>query len=379
MSTKELVEAITNPEKNVVSPVVFPTGLTLLDQLVGGGQRLGHQSGDIIRLIGDTQAGKTYLIMEHIAAAYHKFGAQKFKWLYDNAEGGFSFHNADELWQMPVDLGVNVVTSNTAEESYYRAVDFYANLKDDEFGIFALDSLDGLIGKNKLAKLEAEKTAFIEGTKLKKKGEQRTEVQSFMSGTYFPGIVPYLNSTSPTRKNALFLFVSQMRADPTATFGGLHASGGNAARFYTDTVLSIKKHKTLNEKDDVFKEDRAVGGVIDCVLSKTRTPRPERKLYYTTFFNSGLSEIDTCIDYVFGLRPRTDTFKTCGNIAGGEKLAKVLWKGKEMTRQALIKKAVADYSIVEELQELANKTWEKVESSISVMRPRKYRSIVDAK
>ncbi len=50
-----------------------------------------------------------------------------------------------------------------------------------------------------------------------------------------------------------------------------------------------------------------------------------------------------------------------------------------MTRQALIKKAVADYSIVEELQEMAVKTWDKVEDSISIVRPRKYRSIVDAK
>lgn len=379
MSTKELVDEIVAGSHEEASLVEFPTGLVLIDALVGGGRRMGHRSGDIVRIIGDTSAGKTYLIMEHIAAAYHKFG-DKFKWMYDNTEGGFSFdENAGDLWQLPIDLKKNIVNSDTPDESYYRAVDFYENLKPDEFGIFALDSLDGLIGKNKLAKLTADKESFIKGTKTKKKGEQRTEVQAFMSGTYFPGIVPYLNSTSLTRRNALFIFVSQLRADPTATFGnGLHASGGNAARFYPDTVLTITLAQPLMVRDEVFKEERKVGAVVDCVLSKTRTPRPERSLYYTVFFNSGLSEIDTCIDYVFGLRRHTDEFSTRCKIAGGEKRAKVIWENEEITRQALIKLAMKDEKVLFKLQDMAIETWNKVEASISVVRPRKYRDFGDA-
>ena len=368
---EKLVEAITTPEPKV-KPVTFPTGLTLLDSMVGGGLYGAHLAGDIIRVVGDTASGKTYLLMEHIAAAYHKFG-DKFKWLYDNAEGGFSFWNAADLWNLPVDAE-HIVKSDTVQESYFRAVKFYEDLADDEFGIFCLDSLDGLIGENTQKKVEIDKKIYLgEADKKAAKGMQRAEVQAYLSQTYFKGIVPYLNSSSPNRKNALFMFVSQLRAKNMTGIGSTKPkpSGGNAARFYPDTRIDLEMVTPITAKDDVFKQDRMVGAVTLCTLKKTRTPRPEREFFFSYFFNTGLSEIDTCLDYVYDLRKKTKDSKN-GKVTGGEQLAKVLWDKKEMTRAALIKLAIKDPLVLKQLKEMAYATWEKVESSIEIQRPKKY-------
>jgi len=350
--------------------VVFPSGLALMDSFIGGGLRQGHLAGDIVRIVGPSKVGKTYLVMETIAACYHKWG-DKFKWVLDCVEGGFSFWNAMDLWGLPI-KPENIITSNTPRESYYAIDKFYRELKDDEYGIAAMDSLDGFLGDQQLEKLAIE-IAVHEGTSKKKvPGQLRAEVPTYMSSTYFPMISKYLNSTSETKKNALFMFISQLRDNPAMPNAGKKPSGGNAAIFYPDTRIDLWRAQELTRKDDIFGEDRVVGSVVRAFLEKTRTPRPERHMYYTYWTGNGLQEIETNIDYIYGLRADVGQKMQWGQVKGGEKMAKVIWKDETVTRQKLIRMAEEDPKVDLELRKMAQEVWEKVEVSVASTRRRKY-------
>lgn len=353
----------------VREPIGFPTGLTLLDCLLGGDTHLGHRDGDIIRILGEKSTGKTFVLMETIAACYHKFG-DKFKWKIDCIEGGFSFWNAFELWGLPVSYD-NVITSTTPRESYHACMSFYDSLAEDEFGIFGMDSLDGFLGEQQLERLAAEK-AVLDGGDKKIPGELRAEVASYMSKTYFPAISKILNSTNPKHKNALFIFISQFRDNPDARFGGRKASGGNAAEFYPDTIIELNRKQDLTLKDSVFSDELVVGGVVRTVLKKVRNPAPDRHIYYSFWNRHGLLEIETCIDYLYHLRSDTGRESAWGSCVGGELRAKVNWEDQEMTRAALIKLAEEDPNVLRKLQQKTIETWRRVEESVSPKRRGKY-------
>jgi len=365
---KEQATQTTSPAKEIT----FPTGLVLLDSLIGGGLRQGFASGDVVRLLGESKAGKTYFIMEAIAAAYHKFPKGKFKWLYDNVEGGFSFWNVTDLLGLPYDRNVNFTKSNTPREAYHKYVRFYDELKDDEFGIVAMDSLDGFMGDYQLTQLAVEQGNILDGENKKMKGELRAEIASYMSKTFFPGLTAYTDTTSPAHKNVLFIFVSQLRDNPDAAFGGRKPSGGNAAWFYSDVVLDLVRKQPVIRKDSVFENEIEVGTIGRACLKKTRTPRPERHLYYTLWFDSGVQEIETNLDYVYGLRQDKGKKPDWGQCIGGEKMSPVYWNGKKMSREKLIRLAENDPKIEEKLKDMAAKTWEKVEASVASKRRKKY-------
>lgn len=361
-------------EKSSRLEVTFPTGLSLLDRLVGGGMHLGYLAGEVIRLVGGSKVGKTYMAMEAVAAAYHKFPKDKFKWHYDDAEGGFSFYNAPELWGLPIDEEVNLSKSGTPNESLAKALRFLRELKPDEFGIFILDSLDGLIGKHQQEVLVKEEAKLLDGASSKVPGEIRAEIAAYMSQKYFPGITEYLNKTSPNRRNAIFIFISQIRSKMDSPSGGTEPSGGFAPVFYSDTILDLKRKQPLIVKDSIFNEEREIGSVVRVNLTKTRTPRPERWLYFSYWFDSGLQEIETNIDYCFNLRTDAGRYTDQGKVIGGESMAKVEWKGETITRAKLIRLAEEDPIVSKEIQELACKRWEEVEASISTIgkRGKKY-------
>ena len=71
--------------------IYFQTGCRVLDLTVGGNKDiLGFPAGKFINIVGDKSAGKTFLSNEIIANAHYKYG-NKFKWVYDDCESGYSF------------------------------------------------------------------------------------------------------------------------------------------------------------------------------------------------------------------------------------------------------------------------------------------------
>ena len=78
-------------ETKKIKPIYFQCGCTLLDKVIGGNKGVfGVPAGKFINIVGDKSAGKTFLSNEFIAWAHYHFG-DKFKWVYDDCESGYSF------------------------------------------------------------------------------------------------------------------------------------------------------------------------------------------------------------------------------------------------------------------------------------------------
>ncbi len=395
--TKQISDTIKNKTiTEVESKDSFLTGSDLLDVLVGGGQRMGYPLGKIINIVGDKSSGKSFLLCELIAACHNKY-QKKFKYVYDDCESGFGF-DTEKLYGfqvMPTDKKERV-RSKTVEEAYCNVRDFFEKLKDNEFGIYGLDSLDGLTSEE-ADELADNRYKSYKNEKDFKQGSYKLGKPKYLSQEFFPQLADLIQ-----KKNGLLVVISQVRdnIDPMS-FEKFSRAGGKAMDFYGHTVLWLAQLNKFRRKGI------PVGIEIKARLTKSKTPRPYREVFLSLLFDYGIDNIGTNIDYLFDLR--TDT----GLL---EKDASAIWQGKEITKEnleqfyidnslvlekGLSKKAMYDKAI-EENKDLFEQTfgkklsrdelieyvetnglqkeltkrvvdkWEAIEASVQTLRPKKY-------
>ena len=302
-------------EQTEVEKYRFKTGSDLLDIVVGGGMGLGYPAGRIINLVGDKSAGKTFQACELVAAAVHAYG-KKVKWVYDDAESGFSF-DTKSLY------GIEIMPQNDADRVKSPTVEawscnvrkFISDLKSDELGIYILDSLDGLSSEETDGRVKDRQTAFEAGKKFDK-GSYQMGAAKFLSQEFFKTL-----SDEIERSNCLLVIVSQVRenVDPMS-FEKYSRSGGKALDFYAHTVVWLATRQKLKRKD------RVVGVLGRAKTTKSKTPRPFRECDFILYFDYGFDNIGANLDYLFDLRTPTGELK---------KDAKVQWEGKEVTVSGL--------------------------------------------
>jgi len=270
--------------------VYFSTGCEVLDMVVGGAADVyGFPSGKFINIVGDKSAGKTFLANEIIAAAYHRYGSKNFRWMYDDCESGYSFDTKSMY-------GVDIITkdstrSETIEQAFCNISDFAESLTKGQFGVYVLDSLDGL------SSIEAEKqaTARIKAHKANKEyneGSYNMGKPRYLSREFFPQLCSVIQD-----KNILVIIISQVRENiDMFSFEKYKRNGGKALDFYAHTVLWLATMKKIQKKG------RSVGVVVKAKVTKSKTPRPFRECLFSLLFDYGLDNIGTCLDFLFDLR-----------------------------------------------------------------------------
>jgi len=295
-SLKKINKAILTPKKKSRILHSIPTGSDLLDDLVGGGESKGYPAGRIVNFVGDKSSGKTFLALEIIAAAKQKY-KNKLKWVYDDCESGFSF-DTTKLYGfeiMPVDK-TQRIKSKTVEDAYCNVRNFFEDsIKDDEFGIYVIDSLDGLTSKE-MDKIADEQYKVFKGKiKDKEKGSYKMGKAKYLSDTFFPQLADVIET-----KNGLLIIISQVRCnlDPMS-FEKFSRAGGKAMDFYCHTVLWLANINKIKRKD------RPVGVTVKVKNNKSKTPRPYREAFLTIYFDYGLDNISTNIDFLFDFRTKT--------------------------------------------------------------------------
>ena len=281
----------------------IPTGADLLDILVGGGEGEGYRNGTIVNFVGDKSSGKTFLACEVIAAAKNMF-KDKLKWIYDDCESGFSF-DTTRLYGfeiMPTTISQRH-KSKTIEDAYCNVREFLEALKQGEFGIYVIDSLDGLDSREGKKIADDQFKAFKkakEGEKEEKiKGSYRMQKAKYLSDTFFPGLADLIE-----KKNALLIIISQVRynVDPMS-FEKFTRSGGKAMDFYCHTVLWLANiYKML-------KKNRAIGVRIKAKNTKSKTPRPYREVFLDVLFDYGIDNIGSSINFLYDLLTPTGMAK----------------------------------------------------------------------
>lgn len=257
--------------------------------MVMGGNKgvYGSPSGRFINIVGDKSAGKTFLSNEFIAWGYHNLG-KNFKWVYDDCESGYSF-DTKSLYGFDI-MPENPVHSTTVEEAFYNISKFAERLKGDQFGIYVLDSLDGLTSEEQDKRAE-ERIKCIENDK-EMKGTYGMGKAKYLSQEFFPQLCSVIED-----KNILVIIISQIRDNVDMfSFEKYARAGGKALDFYAHSVIWLATAKKIE------KSDTPVGVVVKAKTTKSKTPRPFRECLFSFLYDYGLDSIGTGVDYLFDLR-----------------------------------------------------------------------------
>ena len=267
----------------------FNTGNTLLDLVVGGAAGVyGYPSGKFINIVGDKSAGKTFLANEMIAFAYHNFDKKKFRWVYDDCEAGYSF---DSMSMYGFNILQDIKNSSTVEEAFVNISNFAESLKQDQFGIYVLDSLDGLTSDEQ-DEQAADRIKAVNSGKTYDKGSYGMGKPKYLSKEFFPQLCSVIQN-----KNILVVIISQVRENiQPFSFEKYTRSGGKAMDFYAHTVLWLATLKKINKKG------KPVGVVVKAKTTKSKTPRPFRDCQFSILFDYGVDNIGSNLDYLYELR-----------------------------------------------------------------------------
>ena len=276
----------------------FMTGCQLLDLVTGGEKNVfGIPAGRFINIVGDKSAGKTFLSNEIIASAYHKYSSKKFKWVYDDCESGYSF-DTESMYGFDI-MPENPIHSHTVEEAFCNINDFADKLKGDQFGIYVLDSLDGLTSQEQDDRAEERLKAF-HAEKNFDKGTYGMGKQKYLSQEFFPQLCSTIEN-----KNVLVIIISQIRENiDMFSFEKYSRSGGKAMDFYAHSVIWLATAKYI------IKKDRKVGVVVKAKTTKSKTPRPFRECFFSFLYDYGLDDIGSNVDYLFDLRTEKGELNT---------------------------------------------------------------------
>lgn len=312
--------------------IYFKTGCRLFDKVIGGNKDVyGVPAGRFINIVGDKSSGKTFLSNEFIANCHYEFG-DKFKWVYDDCESGYSF-DTEALYGfeiMPSDLN-DRVHSTTVEQAFYNIKKFSDKLKPDEFGIYVLDSLDGLTSEEQDKRAE-ERIKSIEEDK-EMKGTYGMGKAKYLSQEFFPQLCSTIED-----KNVLVIIISQIRDNVDMfSFEKYARAGGRALDFYAHSVIWIATCKKI------LKKDAPVGVVVKAKTTKSKTPRPFRECFFSFLYDYGLDSVGTNLDYLFDLR--TDK----GELNKKEKA--IQWNGDNSVDKKTLKEFLSEYELLEKFED----------------------------
>lgn len=406
-----------NIEEQGIPKIWIPSGSTLLDLQIGGGEGLGWPLGRFCNIVGDKSSGKTFVAVEGIAANYHGAGQvqkqysqlKRFRWCYDDGETGFTF-NTKKLYNFDIKgPGADLYTSGTVQEFSYNYGEFLASMEPGDYGIYVLDSLDGLSNDALEKRTEARQKKMKKG-EVFEEGSYNMDLAAFLSKEFFRTRI------SPTeKKNVLLIIVSQVRDKINAMFPTKTRGGGKALDFFCHSILWMAH---LNY---IMVGNRSIGAVTRVNNKKSKTPRPRRIVTFPFLFSHGIDDLGANIDFIHDLRTdkegvlkdkakkipvgKEETIETVKaflethdkleeylidkkNRTGRRAIAKtdaVEWIGKNkelsklydkefscIDRESLIEKAIEDPSIETTYREKTIEKWEEIEKKIIPKRRSKY-------
>lgn len=311
------------------------TGCLLLDLVVGGGEGLGFPFGRIVNLVGDKSSGKTFLANEIIASSYHRMGEENLAWNFDDGENGYTF-DSRTMYGMDI-KDENALTSKLVEDFDVNHRRFIRDL-DDRKGIYVLDSLDGLSDADKEDRGEKRLKAADKGESFEK-GTYGMATPKFLSQEFFR-----TQTSACEEARSLLIIVSQVREDINPrSFTKFKRSGGKALDFYAHTALWLATVKKIE------KAGRISGVVVKARTDKSKTPRPFRECVFTLYFDHGIDDIGSSLDFLFDLRNDDGKLNSGATVInwddpaeGGDVVAKNRTSVKKFLTENGIQKQVLD-------------------------------------
>jgi len=348
-------DAINEPKKKKEKKEIrLLTGNTIRDIILGGGNRvLGVKIGIVWNMIGEPSAGKTFEADELIAINKRIY-KDKLKFNFDNAEGGNEV-DCKKLYGIDI-ITENSLRSSTVEELNINIKKFLKTLKEDEIGIYVVDSLDALTSKEVEDRIKEREKAEAKG-KSYDSGSYMMGKQKYLKQEFFPEIKILIE-----KSNCLLIIISQQTEKIGITFGSKkERAGGKALRFFSHIESWAKEI----EKIRITKkgETRTIGVRNKTEFTRTRNERPFRNHYNTIYFDYGISDIDSNLDFLFNLLTDGGKDKTNFNVEFDNNVFK--------SKKELIT-YIEDKNLEDTLREMVIEKWEAIEESVKIYRKRKY-------
>lgn len=290
MAAKKKEEVVEEPRMRM--------GSDLLDLLVGGDKGVyGLPYGVILNIIGDRQSGKSFDKNEILACNYWLL-QDKLEYFSDDCESGDTF-DTKRLYGIDLHpeirrIGTKVVEDSATVEEMDAKVSLFLNAKKkDTFGIYAIDSLDGLADSNRITKESKRVGQLTSGNDVQDDGDYGAQIAKFLSQDFFRVKHKKLEDSKVS-----LIIVSQIRDKMNASTYGVkwQVSCGKALEFYSHTRIFLKTICPIK------KGDRVVGAYVEASTVKSKTPRPYRQVCYSVYFDYGIDNIGSNIDYLFDLR-----------------------------------------------------------------------------
>ena len=272
-ANKEFLNLLEKRFSAYFEPEVFKTGIVPLDLVLNG----GLETGSLIELSGESQSGKSTLILHLV-----KNMAQKgYKTLYIDSEGSVKNDMIRGIGLEPY-----ISTKNNKDnlftvvrESGYMAVEELINsaLKTEEYKLFVIDSLTALANDE-----------YLDINSGRDAVENRFGLDALLTSR----LLKKLNALK-TQHNVIFIIINQTRLQMSGYVSSYASTGGQATKFYPDIRLFMKvKSKIFENRELIIGETKVPIGA-DCTIEarKSRLGAGFTPFPITVYYGKGISNL----------------------------------------------------------------------------------------
>lgn len=361
MADVDKIKKSLRKKRTMWKPTEFlSSGSTMVNLACTGRPDGAFPLGSYCFLVGDSKSGKTFLSLTCLAEASIDKRFAKYRFVYDNAEGGalmdiekFFGRRVAERVEPPGWDGDEPVYSDTGEEFYYHVDD--AIEKGVPF-IYVLDSMDSLSSEAEGDKFDERKRAHRAG---KEAAGFYTDNKAKVNSSCLRKVI------RPLQKSGSILIIINQTRDNLAggPFGPKKTrSGGHALQFYA--TLEIWSSVARRLKRTIGGKERQLGVECRIDVKRSRVTGRERSVSVPIFHSSGIDDTGSCVDYlVFEGAWK----KNKAGVVEASGLGPT-WKGK---RENVIHR-IEERGMGEDLRLLVGETWDAVEAACAVKREKRY-------
>lgn len=341
------------------------TGSTLMNLAITGRTDIGILPSKYYLLVGDSNAGKTWIAHSILAEASINTIFDDYRLIYDNGEDGALFDTEKffgsalaERIEAPYEDENGPVFSSTVQEFYYALDDVCEHGKPF---IYVLDSMDSLDSEQAEKKFDKNKKAF------KKAKENETEVKE--SGSYGDGKAKE-NSAALRRivnielrkTNSILIVICQTRDNLGfgAQFNPKVRSGGKALTFYATAEIWTSVKKNINK--NIKGKDRHIGNVCQVDIKRSRVTGRKVKVDVPIYFSHGIDDVGSLVDFLI----EEGHWSKSGSSVNAKEFN---FKGQKDKLIALIEENKKKEN---QLKLIVQDLWDEIEESCSIKRKNKY-------
>ena len=313
--------------------IAFSSGSTLLNLALSDNPHHGFFPGKLVNIIGDSSAGKSFLLWTIFAEIAHDKRFDDYDIIYDEPEVSFEF-DIPKLFGGKTEKRVRTdIRSETIE-------DFHDNvIKEVSKGkpiIYGLDSFDSLTSEAELKREVRDGTYGMEKPKL--------------AGIILRKICGKIADTG----SAVFI-ISQTRDNIGVTFGSKKTrSGGKALKFYSthEMWLAVAGH--------IKPKGREVGVDVIAKLSKNKITGKLRTVGFPLIFDYGVDNLISMIDWLI----EEKYWKKEGR--------KIICDFAEPMSMDNLINHIQENNLTDGLISVVKTAWDDIEKSVATTRPPRY-------